>query len=70
MKVIKKGKIPKSTYIGTCTYCGCIMEGEYSELEQSEDRGQDQYTYKCSTCGQTIYFEQKNVEHKIPRKKA
>lgn len=31
MKIIKKGKIPKTTERFTCSNCGCVFECEVSE---------------------------------------
>ena len=60
MKIIKEGKIPKYTYIGTCSTCGCIIEADRSELEMEEDRQQDYYTCKCPTCRFKIYCDLKD----------
>lgn len=55
MKIIKKGKIPKTTKRFACPNCGCVFEceeGEYSLYFSQRDG--DWLETDCPTCGTRV----------------
>ena len=64
MKIIKKGKIPKTTKRFTCSNCGCVFECEEGgcvfECEEGEyslyfsQRDGDWLETDCPTCGTRV----------------
>jgi len=67
MKIIKKGKVPKYIYTGTCHTCGCKIEAARHELEIEEDRGQDHLTCKCPTCHYTTIYCEEKAKNSYPK---
>lgn len=56
MKIIKKGKIPKTTERFACSNCGCVFECEKGEYTyHSYQRDGYYYEAKCPTCGTKVY---------------
>ena len=59
MKVIKKGKIPKTTERFTCPNCGCVFECEKGEY--AYDLVLDYYEAKCPTCSKKVYIDERRI---------
>ena len=55
MKIIKKGKIPKTTKRFTCSNCGCVFECEAVEyILHFSQRDGDWLETDCPTCHATV----------------
>lgn len=56
MKIIKKGKTPKTTKRFTCHNCGCVFECEVNEYNVTFDQKDGNYIDAvCPTCGKRVY---------------
>lgn len=53
MKIIKRGKNPDDTLIGTCSKCGCVVECRKSETTSIGKYTEHYDAVACPTCSRS-----------------